>query len=101
MQLKETVPKIDKWYNIGLHDDKEQMFLLSWTFTLNPITAFTQSIEDNAKKANALLPAVLQGWIDNMGRNQPNIVYIDFIDKTLGAVIVQYNFKDVHFLRTN
>ena len=87
--------QLDKWYNIGLHNDKDQMFLLSWTLTLNALSILTGDIETNAKSANTLLPSVLHGWIRNMGREVPNIVYIDYIDKRLGAVIVQYNFEDI------
>ncbi len=84
--------QLAKWDSAAALNE-DYLFLLSWTLTPNVGTFFSKStIKKLAQEANTLLPDVLLQQIVVEGKNKPNIVYIDFINKKTTQAIIQFNF---------
>lgn len=82
--------QVEKWTNYA-GKGSAFLFLLSWTLTATK-GPFSGSVEELAAKANANLPDVLDTQINTNQLPLPNIVYIDFMNATTAAAIIQYNF---------
>lgn len=80
--------QLQKW-NEYARLNAGHLFLLSWTLTSTPPDP---SIQTLAGEANSRLPDVLHDQIVVNKAPLPNIVYIDFMDNTVAASIIQYNF---------
>jgi hypothetical protein len=80
--------QLNKWSNQSknIGTANAGLFALSWTLTETPIIDLP--IEDSAAYANNRLADFLNA---HSNLNMPNIVYIDFINYSLGALIVEKN----------
>jgi hypothetical protein len=80
--------QLGKWSNQSENIGTENagLFALSWTLTETPLRDLP--IEASAAYANNRLDDFLNA---NSDLNMPNIVYIDFINYSLGALIVKKN----------
>jgi 1-phosphatidylinositol phosphodiesterase len=87
---QDQIAKWNKFAGLG----KERLFLLSWTLTPGVGTFFSGSIEALAAKANTALPKALELQIRDLNQPPPNIVYIDYVNKSTTSSIIQYNFHD-------
>lgn len=81
--------QLKKWANRG-GLGHGAFFLLSWTLTPQPL----DHVSELAKTANSRLPVVLKDQIAAYN-SKPNIVLIDFVDKLISSVIIQYNFPTI------
>lgn len=81
--------QINKW-ELHSKDRNGYLFLLSWTLTASPPQSYGIEVMATAAKKN--ICNILSEGIVKRNWIKPNVVYIDFVDKSTCQTIIQFNF---------